>query len=197
MRILFAGTSEIAVVSLEQIAEHFELAGVITSPDKEKGRGKRLSCSPVKERALELGLEVLQPETLRGEARRQIALLRPDLLVVFAYGKIFGPKFLSLFPEGGINVHPSLLPKYRGSAPIVAAILNGDDETGVTVQKIALEVDTGDILGQRRVPLSGDETADVLTGRMAEEGSKILVQVIGDMERGISTAEKQDEREVT
>lgn len=197
MRVLFAGTSGIAVLSLEKIAARFETAGVLTSPDKVKGRGKKISFSPVKEKALELGLEVIQPDTLRAESRRRISLLKPDLLAVFAYGKIFGPRFLSLFPLGGINVHPSLLPRYRGSAPIVAALLNGDRETGVSIQKIALEVDTGDILGQRRVPLSGDETAGSLSERMAEEGAELLAQVIGEIENGTPAAEEQYEEDAT
>ncbi|MFP4267392.1 MAG: methionyl-tRNA formyltransferase [Spirochaetaceae bacterium] len=197
MRILFAGTSEIAVLSLEKIAASFEPVGVLTSPDKKRGRGKKLSYSPVKEKALELGLEVLQPDTLRAEARERISLLEPDLLAVFAYGKIFGPKFLSLFPLGGINVHPSLLPRYRGSAPIAAALVNGDTETGVSIQKIALEVDTGDVLGQERVPLYGDETAGSLTEGMAHKGAELLVRVIDNIGRGTSAAVKQNEADAT
>ncbi len=113
MRILFAGTPAIAVPSLHAIHRKYDVVGVLTNPDRKKGRGKALAMSPVKEAALELDIPVLQFPELKGDARRAVAELKPDLLVTFAFGRIFGPRFLALFPLGGINIHPSLLPKYR------------------------------------------------------------------------------------
>ena len=121
MRVLFAGTPEIAVPSLDVLHRDFTVCGVLTAPDKSVGRGRAVGVSPVKERALILGLPVLQPHTLDKAARDRVKDLNPDILVVVAYGKIFGPKFLGLFPSGGINLHPSLLPKYRGPSPIPAS----------------------------------------------------------------------------
>ncbi len=197
MRVLFAGTPDIAVPSLARVHENFEIVGVLTSPDTTKGRGQRLAYNPVKEKALELGLPVLQPTRLRREAREEIAPLGADLLVVYAYGRIFGPKFLSLFPRGAVNVHPSLLPKYRGSAPITAPILNGEVETGVSIQTVELEVDSGDILGRRVIPLDGTETSASLSERMAIEGSELLVEVLENINAGTEAPEPQNEQEVT
>lgn len=193
MRILFAGTPDIAVPSLERVAESFNVAGVLTGPDTQKGRGKKLGYSPVKKKALELGLPVLQPETLRRKARGEIAPLGADLLAVFAYGRIFGPKFLALFEKGGINVHPSLLPRYRGGSPIVAPLLNGDIRTGVVVQTIGSEVDAGDILGLRKVELTGKETGENLSGYMAEVGGSLLVEVLSDFDKKRGNAVEQND----
>ncbi len=119
-----------AVPSLYAVHHNFEICGVLTGPDRPQGRGRLHSSSPVKCAADELGLQIIQPERLSGEIRTVVASLQPDILVVVAFGKIFGPKFLSRFPEGGVNLHPSLLPAYRGPAPIPAAILNGETTTG-------------------------------------------------------------------
>ena len=184
MRVLYAGTPEIAVPGLERLAERHEVVGVLTNPDRGTGRGRKVRHSPVKEKALELGLEVLQPESLKSEARESVSALEPELLVCVAYGRIFGPKFLALFPRGGINMHPSLLPKYRGPAPIPAAILAGEEETGITIQFLAGEMDAGDILLQYRRPLQGRETTGELTAWAAEKGAELLLEAVDAIQSG-------------
>jgi methionyl-tRNA formyltransferase len=191
MKVLFAGTPDIAVPSLVRLAEKHTVAGVLTAPDTRKGRGKKLVYNPVKEKALELGLPVLQPHTLRSEARREIAPLGAELLAVFAYGKIFGPRFLALFPRGGINVHPSLLPRYRGSIPLIAPIVNGDAETGVCVQRIALEMDAGDILSVQRRSLDGSETAGSLSEWAADTGAEMMGAAVDAIAAGQDRGEPQ------
>jgi len=191
-RILFAGTPDIAVPSLERLYGSHEIVGVLTNPDREAGRGRRISFSPVKEKAVELGLPVFQPEKLDGVFRGSVAALDPDILVVVAYGKFFGPKFLALFPFGGVNLHPSLLPRYRGPSPINAAILAGDRETGITVQRLALEMDAGDIVLQERIPLSGVETAGSLAACAAERGAALLEEALRLLEEGRAVPRPQD-----
>ncbi len=178
MKILFAGTPEIAVPSLKALAQKFDVRGVLTNPDRKKGRGKVLSPSPVKTAAMDLGLPVLQFPSLGSESRTAVKKLDADILAVFAYGRIFGPKFLSLFPYGGVNVHPSLLPKYRGCSPISSALLAGDDVTGITIQRIALEMDTGDIILQRTFPILDDDTAESMTKKFSREGASLLVDAL-------------------
>ncbi len=197
MRILFAGTPQIAVPSLERTALEFNVCGVLTNPDRVQGRGKKISPSPVKMKALELGIPVFQFETLNEEARKEIEKINPDIMVVFAYGKIFGPRFLSIFKLGGVNIHPSLLPKYRGSSPILTAILNGDPQTGITVQKIALKMDTGDILSQVTIPLTGKETTLSLTNYASKRGAELIVDVLHRIGNGDINPVPQDESSAT
>jgi methionyl-tRNA formyltransferase len=182
VKLFFAGTPEIAVAPLVAIQNKWEVTGVLTQPDKTKGRGKKSVESPVKARALELGLEVFQPESLDEQFIESIIKTGPDLLVVAAFGRIFRKSFLDIFPLGGINLHPSLLPLYRGCSPISAPILNGDSETGITIQKLALKMDAGDILMQKKIPLGSDETASGLTSRASEIGAALLVEVIEAIE---------------
>jgi methionyl-tRNA formyltransferase len=170
---------------------------VLTAPDRQKGRGRSVQPSPVKVAAIDLGIEVLQPPRLNAEARTQVAAPRPQLLVVVAYGRIFGPKFLDLFEQGGINLHPSLLPRHRGPSPIPAAILAGDRETGITVQRLALEMDSGNILKQTRIPLDGTETTATLTERVAVEGAELLTQTVADLEAGRVEERVQDHAAAT
>jgi methionyl-tRNA formyltransferase len=184
MRILFAGTPALAVPSLTAAANAHEVAAVLTSPDRPSGRGREPACSPVKEAAAQLGLKVLQPEKLDEASLEQVRALSPDVLVVAAYGRIFRQSFLGLFPHGGINVHPSLLPRFRGPSPITAAILAGDRETGVTIQRVARRFDTGDILLQERWPLKGDETTATLSESLAVRGADLLARVLADMAAG-------------
>ncbi len=198
MRVLFAGTPQIAVPTLRAIAgSDHELVGVLTAPDRARGRGRSVRFSPVKELALELGVPVLQPESLRSDSRCEVAVLEADVLACFAYGRIFGPRFLKLFPRGGLNVHPSLLPRHRGPAPLPAAILAGDVETGVTIQELALEMDAGDILAQERIPLTGKETTASLGEIVAPTGGRLLVDVLDRMERGEARAVPQDPTRAT
>jgi methionyl-tRNA formyltransferase len=197
MRLLFAGTPDIAVPSLRELAGHHTVCGVLTSPDRRAGRGRRTVPSPVKAAAEELGLPVIQPARLGSDARKQVAELSPRLLVVFAYGRIFGPKFLSLFPRGGVNIHPSLLPKYRGPSPIQAAVLAGDLETGISVQSVALEMDAGDIYAQIRIPLTGSETAESLSSHVAAAAAPLIRSVVDGIEAGTATATPQAEEGVS
>jgi methionyl-tRNA formyltransferase len=192
LRVLFAGTPDIALPSLRETAARHTIVGVLTNPDRETGRGQKTAFSPVKTLALELGLPVLQPEKLDASFRDTVTALRPDILAVVAYGKIFGPRFLAAFPRGGINLHPSLLPKYRGPAPINAAILNGDAETGITIQRIALEVDSGDIIIQERVPLAGRETAGSLSALSAVRGATLFAEALDLIARGAAVYTPQD-----
>jgi len=184
MRILFAGTPPMAVPSLEKLARELGVAGALTAPDQPVGRGHVLCPSAVKQAALGLGVPVLTPASLDESAIGAVKELTPDLLVVVAYGKIFKKKFLDLFPLGGINLHPSLLPLYRGPSPITAAILAGDNETGVTVQKLAMRFDTGDTLAQARVPLDGTETTGSLTDALSRAGADLLLKVTRDIADG-------------
>ncbi|MDR0878486.1 MAG: methionyl-tRNA formyltransferase [Treponema sp.] len=190
MRVLFAGSPGIAVPCLEALAltGAVEIAGVLTNPDAKRGRrGEReatevgAAAEKLSARLQEQGrppIPVLKPIKLDGEAREAAAALQPDLLVSFAYGHIFGPKFLGLFPRGGINIHPSLLPKYRGPAPIPAAIINRDGETGITIQVLAAEMDSGDILAQSSFPLTGRETTGSLSEIAARKAAEMLPEVL-------------------
>lgn len=195
MKILFAGTPAIAVPSLRACAASHTVAGVLTNPDRSAGRGRGRSPSPVKEVALELGLPLLQPEKLDAACRAAVRKLEPDLLVSFAYGRIFGPLFLECFPRGGVNVHPSLLPRYRGPAPISTAILNGDSETGITIQSLALGMDAGDIILQESFPLTGKETTESLTRVLAEKGTALLARALDLIAAGKESRVPQDSSE--
>lgn len=196
MTILFAGTPAIAVPCLEALAGAGHRVEVLTNPDAPTGRGGKLAPPPVKVRALELGLAVHQPAKLDAGAR---ALFegRFDLLVSFAYGKIFGPLFLGLFPQGGLNVHPSLLPRWRGPAPLGAAILARDPETGICVQRLALKMDTGDILMRLVRPLDGTETTGSLTEWAASAAPALLVEAVRGLGDDFFTAEAQDDGAAT
>jgi len=198
MRILFAGTPALAVPSLQKAAHAHEVVAVLTSPDQPSGRGRASACPPVKEAASRLGLRVLQPEKLDAAFLEEVKSLTPDLLVVAAFGKIFRKSLLDLFPLGGINVHPSLLPRHRGPSPISAAILAGDRQTGVTIQKIALKFDTGDIYAQETHPLKGDETTASLTEKLAAHGAEVLAGVLAELAAGrTAPARVQDETAAT
>lgn len=198
MKLLFAGTPEIAVPALKQLAasEH-QIVGVLTNPDRAAGRSKKPRPSPVKSAAGELDLAVLQPDRLGREARAEIEPLGAELLVCVAYGRIFGPRFLELFPLGGINLHPSLLPRYRGPAPIPAAIMNGDEATGVTIQRLAPEMDSGDILAQRSRPIDTGHTTGSLTSLLAQEGAELLARVVDSIADGSATPRPQMHDEAT
>ena len=194
MRVLFAGSPDIAVPSLIRLSYEHEIVGVLTNPESARGRGLSLESTPVAQTAasvLAAAVPVLSPPRLGAEAREAVAALCPDILVSYAYGRIFGPKFLALFPRGGVNVHPSLLPRYRGPAPIPSAILARDSETAITVQRLALEMDCGDILAQLRIPLAGTETAEDLTEVAAIMGADLLSRVLQEIEEGREVAQPQ------
>lgn len=198
MRILFAGTPEIALPALNALeGDSREIAGVLTAPDAPAGRRRVLTPPPVKVWAGERKIPVIQPERLGPEARREVAALEPDLLVVVAYGKIFGPRFLELFPRGGINMHPSLLPRHRGPSPIPAALLAGDEVTGVTVQCLSLEMDAGDILEQREIPLTDRVTAQDLYHQLGELGGQAVASVVDQIARGTAAPRRQIAEDAT
>ena len=174
-----------------------DIAGVLTNPDTPKGRHGTPQPTEVAESAQKLNIPILKPLKLDATVRERICLLKPDLLVSFAYGRIFGPKFLALFPLGGINIHPSLLPKYRGPSPIQAAILNRDTVTGITVQTLTLQMDQGDILSVEQIPLSGRETAGSLSELAAHKGAQLLTEVLIKIANGTVTRTAQNHSEAS
>lgn len=186
-----------SLVALVGAAE-IDVPLVVTQPDRPAGRGRRLTAPPVKQAALDLGIEVHQPATLRDrEGMRPIEEAHPDLLVVVAYGEILRNDVLNLAPHGAINVHPSLLPKYRGATPIPAAILNGDSETGVSIIKLVRRLDAGPVLARESVTLDGTETTGTLSGRLAEVAASMLPRVCVDWVAGRIEPEPQDEAQAT
>ncbi len=195
MRIVFMGTPDFAVPSLRKLVEcGHEVCGVFTQPDKPKNRGMKLLPPPVKEYALSLGIPVFQPATLRdGSALEQLRELAPELIVVAAYGKILPVDILQLPPLGCINVHSSLLPKYRGAAPINWAILNGEKETGVTIMYMAEGLDTGDMLASCATPIDLNESAQQLHDRLAQMGADLLPQVVEQLQNGTAVPVPQDD----
>jgi methionyl-tRNA formyltransferase len=175
MRIVFAGTPEFAGPSLRVAAARGEVVAVYTQPDRPAGRGRGLAASPVKQEAQRLGLPVLQPQTLRTvEARRALADLQPDLMVVVAYGLLLPPKVLAIPRHGCWNVHASLLPRWRGAAPIQRAVEAGDADTGVCLMQMEQGLDTGPVLLARSTPIGPEETAGQLHTRLAELGAQVL-----------------------
>ena len=199
MKILFMGTPEFAVPSLNALlgAGH-TVCGVFTQPDKPKNRGMKLLPSPVKVCALSHEIPVFQPAKMRdGEALGYLRELDPELIVVAAYGKILPSEILDYPARGCINVHSSLLPKYRGAAPINWAILNGETVTGVTIMHMAPALDAGDIISQASTPIGADETAPTLTARLAELGAELLVSAVEAIGAGTAARTPQDEADST
>lgn len=198
MRILFMGTPDFAVPSLKAlVAAGHEVAGVFCQPDKPRSRMKVTAC-PVKEYALSQDIPVYQPVKLRdGEAMGIVQDLDPELIVVAAYGRILPDEMLAYPAVGCINVHSSLLPKFRGAAPINWAILTGERETGVTIMHMAHDLDAGDIILQKSTPIDPDETADVLYNRLAEMGGELVVEAVQALADGTATRTPQDGAQAT
>ena len=194
MRILFMGTPDFAVASLKRLVEDgHDICGVFTQPDKPKNRGHKLAFSPVKEYALSQDLAVYQPLKMRdGEAMSIVEELAPELIVVAAYGKILPEDILNYPKYGSINVHSSLLPKYRGAAPINWAILDGLKETGVTIMYMAKELDAGDVILQKATAIGEDEDALALTTRLAELGAEALAEAVEGLKNGTASRTPQD-----
>lgn len=194
MRILFMGTPDFAVASLKRLVEDgHDVCGVFTQPDKPKNRGHKMAFSPVKEYALTVGIPVYQPVKLRdGEALRLVEELAPELIVVAAYGRILPEDILNTPPYGSINVHSSILPKYRGAAPINWAILNGDSVTGVTIMYMAKELDAGDVILCRETAIDPDEDAQMLTARLAALGADALAEAVERLHDGTAVRLPQD-----
>lgn len=189
------GTPDFAVNTLEAVVKAgHEVLLVVTQPDKAKGRGKKMVFTPVKEKALEYNLPVSQPERVRDEAfMDELERLKPDVIVVAAFGQILPERILNIPRYGCINVHASLLPAYRGAAPIQWAVIDGLEETGITIMYMEKGLDTGDIICQRRVKLSPEETGGSLFERLAVEGADLLVETLEQLENGTAVRRKQDD----
>jgi len=192
------GSPEFALPTLKALAERYPVVGVVTQPDRPAGRGNILTPPPVKVLAQQLGLEVFQPEKLRTpEAMEKLRSWNPDLIVVAAFGQILRQEVLDLPSYGCINVHASLLPRWRGASPIQAAILHGDSVTGVTIMKMDAGIDTGPILAQRTAPILPDDTAGSLSERLAQEGADLLMEVLPDYLEGRLQPRPQPEEGAT
>ena len=196
LKVVFMGTPDFAKESLEQIYnEKYEILGVVTNPDKPKGRGMKMMVSPVKEFALEKNLNIYQPTKVRQneEFIQKIKNLEPDVICVVAYGKILPKEILEIPKLGCINVHASLLPKYRGAAPIQWAVLNGDKVTGVTTMYMDEGMDTGDMILKEEIEIGEDETTGELWNRLAKIGAKLLTKTLKEIENKTAPRQKQGE----
>ncbi len=195
MRVVFMGTPDIAATCLKKILEEgFQVVGVYTQPDRPKNRGMKLMASPVKEVALAHGLPVFQPEHFReDETVRELEALQPDVVAVVAYGQILPQRVLDVPTRGCINIHASLLPKYRGSAPYQWAVLDGLEETGVTAMYLCRKMDAGDIIDVARTPIDPQETAGALLGRLAVLGADLLAKTLQRFQEGPVEGTKQEE----
>ncbi len=199
MTTIFLGTPESAAVCLRTLVrEKFDVAAVLTRLDTPKGRSLRLTPSPVKEAALEANLPVSQFEKVSSpECIEKMRALDPDTIVVVAFGEILSEEVLKIPKIAIVNVHFSLLPKYRGAAPVHWALINGEKETGVTIQHLAKKLDTGDIILQEKVPIGADDTAGTLTDKLADVGAELLVKALRRLEEGAARRVPQDESQAT
>jgi methionyl-tRNA formyltransferase len=200
LRIVFCGTPEFAVPSLRRLAERpeFSIEAVITQPDRPRGRGQHVSSSPVKEAALEIGLHVYQPETIKSESSQDfLKRVAPDAVVIIAYGQIIPARLLTTPRLGWLNLHASLLPRYRGAAPIHWAIANGETITGLTTMQIDAGMDTGPTLLRREVEIGPDETAPELAARMSVIGAELIVDSLLQFDRGKISQSSQEKKDAT
>lgn len=194
LKTIFMGTPDFAVPCLEVLQAKTEVLAVITQPDRPKGRGHNLQASPVKQKALEYNLPVLQPEKIKTEEfTAELEKLQPDLIVVVAFGQILSQRILDIPPLGCVNVHASLLPRYRGAAPIHWSIINGEKETGVTTMLMDAGLDTGDMLLKDRVAITEEMTTEELHDQLMAMGGKLLAETIDGLANGTITPEKQDD----
>lgn len=198
MRIVYMGTPRFAVPALERLVEcgRHEVVTAVTQPDRPRGRNLQLAACPVKEAAVARGVAVLTPERI-GDALAELTALRPDVIAVAAYGQFIPRAVRELAPKGCINIHPSLLPKYRGAAPIQWAVANGDAETGVTIMHVAKVMDSGDIILQRPHPIPADASAADLEPVLAQVGADMLLEAIDQLGAGTAARIAQDEAQVT
>lgn len=194
MKIVFCGTPQFAVPTLERlIKEKFEIALVVTNPDEPSGRGHETKPPPVKETALKAGLSIFQPARFKGpETETRITFLKPDVVVVVAFGHIIPPWMIALPPLGCINLHASLLPRYRGAAPIAWSIIRGERTTGNTTMKIDADLDTGDILLQRETGIAADDTAATLGAKLSVLGAELMIETLRGLEAGRIQPRPQD-----
>ncbi|MGI6002385.1 MAG: methionyl-tRNA formyltransferase [Lachnospiraceae bacterium] len=196
MKTVFMGTPDIADTVLRRMLDAgIEVAAAVTQPDKVRGRGHKVSYSPVKETALEHGIEVLQPVRIRSdeEVKRRLAEIAPDVIVVIAFGQIIPQDILDIPPLGCINIHASLLPKYRGAAPIQWAIINGETVTGVTTMQMNAGLDTGDMLLKEEVAIDPKDTGGTLTDKLGKAGASIILKTLEGLEAGTIVPQKQDD----
>lgn len=199
MRVIFMGSPELAVPALRKLLEHgYEIVAVVTQADKPAGRGRSPQPPPVKQAAQALGLPVLQPKSLKQfDIVQKLRSLRPDIIIVAAFGKLLPKEVLEIPPLKCLNIHPSLLPKYRGPSPIAFAILDGATETGVTIMLMEERMDTGPILAQRKVPIRPDDTTESLGARLAQVGAELLSETLPRWTRGEIGPQLQDESQAT
>ena len=194
MDLIFLGTPAFAVPALEAVTKTHNVTLVVTQPDRPKGRGRELAASPVKQGATRFGLPVYQPERIRRpEAQARLASLKPEIMIVVGYGQIIPQSVIDMAPRGIVNVHASLLPKYRGAAPIQWAVVNGEARTGVTTMQINAGLDTGDILLMRETDIGPEETAVELSDRLATMGAGLLMETLDGLARGTIEPRKQDD----
>ncbi len=195
MKIVYMGTPDFAVPALEAlISAGHEILAVVTQPDRPKGRGKELAVSPVKECALSHGLKILQPEKIKTkEAVDELKTFDADIYVVAAFGQILSEEILNIPKYGCVNIHASLLPKYRGAAPIQQAILEGDSETGITIMQMNVGMDTGDILATKVIPITEDDTAGTMFDKLSVLGGELITETLPKLEAGEITPVPQDE----
>ncbi len=199
MRIVFMGTPDIAATCLQKLlAENLQIVGVYTQPDRPKGRGMKMQFSPVKEVALQHNIPVFQPENFREEETvQQLRDLKPDAVAVVAYGRILPQAVLDIAPNRFINIHASILPQYRGSAPYQWAVLDGLEETGVSAQFMVRQMDAGDVVGVAKTPIGPNETAGELLDRLAVLGADLLYETLIKLENNTLQPQIQDESQVT
>ena len=200
LKVVFMGTPAFAVPALAALSDAgCEIVGVYTQPDRRAGRGRRLAASPVKQAAIERGLPVFQPASLRrdADAREHIASLAPDIIVVVAYGLFLPAETLAVPPLGALNIHPSLLPKYRGPSPVASAILQGDATSGVTLMLLDEGMDSGPVIAQQETPIGADETAEELMTRLFQMGAGLLTDTLPRWRAGEITAKPQREEDAT
>lgn len=194
MKILFAGTPQFAADALGALLKEHQIAAVLTQPDRPAGRGMQLTASPVKQLALQHGLLVLQPMTLKdNRIQQELSDFGAEVMVVAAYGLILPQAVLDIPKHGCLNIHASLLPRWRGAAPIQRAILAGDAETGITIMQMDAGLDTGDMLLKKICPITGDDTAASLHDKLATLGAQAIVEVLHELARGVLVPEKQQE----
>ncbi|HEY5983568.1 MAG TPA: methionyl-tRNA formyltransferase [Anaerolineales bacterium] len=197
-RVVFMGSPEFAVPSLRALTRQYDVVGVVTQPDRPAGRGRELRPPALKEEAGKIGIPVIQPDKLvNPQALDQIRAWAPDVIVVAAFGQILKPEMLELPRHGCVNVHASLLPRWRGAAPIQAAIAAGDAQSGVTIMKMDVGMDTGGILAQTNVPIGPDETGGSLTGRLASIGAELLIATLAEFLSGRLQPQPQDPEKAT
>lgn len=200
LNLVFCGTPHFAVPTLDKLIEAgFHVRLVVTQPDRPKGRGLELVASPVKQRAVQMGLPVVQPDKIKNndDFRAQLGNLKPDAIIVVGYGRIIPQWMLDLPPLGNINLHASLLPKYRGAAPIQWAIARGETVTGVTTMKIDAGLDTGDVLLQREIPIAAEDTAETLAPKLAGVGAELTVETLRGLQAGSIHPRRQDHANAT